>query len=66
VTCKTGRDLASKKREELKIKMKALKEMNKVLDNFINACEAEGETGLKRKCHLYFDILCCPTASKRK
>jgi len=63
-TCKTGRDLASKKREELKLKMKALKEMDKVLDCFIDACESEGEDGLKRKCHLSFDMLCCPNFKK--
>ena len=56
-TCKVGRELALKKQGELKLKMKALKEMNKVLDSFINACEAKGKVGLKRKCHLSFEGL---------
>lgn len=56
-TCKTGRDIATRKLAELKIKVKALKEMNKVLSSFIAACEAGGEPGLKRKCHLSFDNL---------
>lgn len=63
-TCRAGRDIAVKKRDELKIKMKALKEMNKVLNSFISACEEKGESGLKRKCHLSFDTLCCPTSVK--
>lgn len=58
-TCKTGRDIATEKRNELKIKMKALKKMEKALNNFIKACEAEGDVGLKRKCHLSFDMIAC-------
>lgn len=65
VSCKIGRDLASKKRDELKSKMKALKKMKKVLDCFIEECEADGEEGLNRKCHLTFDMLCCPKFQKK-
>ncbi len=57
-TCRTGRDIASKKRTEIKVKMKALNEMDKVLKSFISACENQGEVGLKRKCHLSFDNIC--------
>jgi MerR family mercuric resistance operon transcriptional regulator len=57
-TCKVGRNIASEKREELDEKMKALKKMKKVLNHFIEACEANGEAGLKRKCHLSFETLC--------
>tara|TARA_B100000749_G_scaffold280077_2_gene274691 strand:- start:43332 stop:43442 length:111 start_codon:yes stop_codon:yes gene_type:complete len=33
--------MASKKREEIKNKMKELREMDKALNNFIDACESE-------------------------
>lgn len=56
-TCKIGRNMATKKRDELNEKMKALKKMKKVLNHFIEACEVNGESGLKRKCHLSFDVL---------
>lgn len=54
-TCKIGRDLAVQKREELKAKMKSLIAMKNILNSFIEACEADGELGLKKKCHLSFD-----------
>ena len=57
VTCKTGRDLAIKKRDELKEKIRAIKNMSRTLDLFIDACESRGEAGLKKKCHLSFDLL---------
>lgn len=56
-TCKVGHDIASKKREELREKMKALKKMKKVLDHFIENCEAREGHRLKQKCHLSFDVL---------
>tara|TARA_B100001248_G_C27398410_1_gene467598 strand:- start:4390 stop:4782 length:393 start_codon:yes stop_codon:yes gene_type:complete len=56
-TCRIGRDIAAKKRDEIKLKMKALKKMDKVLSSFIAACEDLGEAGLRRKCHLSFDKL---------
>lgn len=56
-SCRQGRDMAAKKRQELAEKMKALREMKRILDSFIGACESNGEAGLNEKCHLSFDNL---------
>lgn len=56
-TCRTGRDFAIQKRQEIKNKMKALREMKKVLDYFIDSCNSNGEKGLNQKCHLSFDTI---------
>ncbi len=56
VNCKTGRDIALEKMEEVDERMKSLRKMKKVLSKFVDECEASGGTGLKRKCHLSFDV----------
>lgn len=56
VSCKTGRDIALGKMEEVDERMKALRKMKKVLNKFIVDCEESGGPGLKRKCHLSFDV----------
>lgn len=61
VTCRDGRAIAQTKLDELAEKQKALKDMQKILKKFITACEAEGEKGLNRPCHLSFDTICCDT-----
>lgn len=60
VSCRKGRDMAAKKRQELADKMKSLREMKRILDSFIGACESKGEAGLSQKCHLSFDVLVSP------
>ena len=56
VNCKTGRDIALEKMDEVDERMKSLRKMKKVLSKFVDECEASGGTGLKRKCHLSFDV----------
>ena len=56
VNCKTGRDIALEKMEEVDERMKSLRKMKKVLSKFVAECQASGGTGLKRKCHLSFDV----------
>jgi len=53
--CRSVRDAAKEKREEIKTKLKALKEMDMVLQKFIHECEKDGESGLGRPCHFSFD-----------
>ncbi len=60
VSCRKGRDIAVEKRQELADKMKSLREMKRILDCFIGACESNGEAGLSQKCHLSFDVLASP------
>jgi len=59
VSCKTGRDIAQSKLVELEEKMQSLKKMKKVLVKFVEACESNGGVGLKKKCHLSFDLKGC-------
>lgn len=59
VTCKTGREIALIKRKEVLEKMRALREMKKILDCFVDACNENGEKGLDRPCHLSFDMISC-------
>jgi len=57
LTCRDGRDVAQNKLQQVKDKMKALREMQKILNSFIQACECEGEAGLNKTCHLSFDSI---------
>lgn len=57
VTCREGRDIAIKKKQEVLDKMKALREMKKILNCFVDACNDKGEKGLNRPCHLSFDMI---------
>lgn len=66
VTCRTGRDVAQQKRKEVLEKMKALREMKKILDCFIDCCNGEGEKGLNRPCHLSFDMITCEFGIKKR
>ena len=59
VTCRNGRDIALRKRQEVLDKMKALREMKKILDCFVDACNEKGEKGLSRPCHFSFDTISC-------
>ncbi|WP_372655440.1 MerR family transcriptional regulator [Halobacteriovorax sp.] len=56
VNCKTGRDIALDKINEVDDRMKSLRNMKKVLKKFVSDCENTGGPGLKRKCHLSFDV----------
>jgi MerR family transcriptional regulator, mercuric resistance operon regulatory protein len=56
VSCKSGRDIALSKINEVDEKMKTLRKMKKVLNKFVSECEAGGESGLKKKCHLSFNV----------
>lgn len=53
--CRSSRDAAKAKREEIKKKISALKEMDTILKRFISECEKDGEAGLRRPCHFLFD-----------
>ncbi|RME14156.1 MAG: MerR family transcriptional regulator [Bdellovibrio sp.] len=55
VSCREGRNIALKKREELQQKMKAIREMKKILNRFILKCEEKGKKGLQQQCHFSFD-----------
>ena len=57
-TCRVGRDLALEKKKEIKEKIKALRRMDKILGQFVLLCEEQGGEGLRKKCHLSFDLLC--------
>ena len=46
--------------------MKALREMKKILDCFIDCCNGEGEKGLNRPCHLSFDMITCEFGIKKR
>lgn len=56
VNCKTGKDIALEKMEEVDQRIKSLRKMKKTLSKFVDECEASGGPGLKRKCHLSFEV----------
>lgn len=53
--CRSSRDIAKSKRDEISNKIKALKKMDKLLIRFISECEKNGERGLSKPCHFSFD-----------
>lgn len=56
ISCKTGRNIALEKMKEVDERMKALRNMKKVLKTFVRECEESGGLDLKKKCHLSFDL----------
>lgn len=57
-SCRSGRDVALLKKKQITDQMKALKEMNAILERFIKACEKNGESGLSNPCHFSFEECC--------
>jgi DNA-binding transcriptional MerR regulator len=57
VSCRKGRDIALSKLEEVEEKMESLNKMKRVLNKFVDACNSNGEEGLKKRCHLNFDLV---------
>jgi DNA-binding transcriptional MerR regulator len=55
--CRSVRDTAKNKRQEIALKIQALKEMDTALRKFILECEKDGESSLSRSCHFLFDEL---------
>lgn len=53
--CRSGRDTAIEKRLEIKTKIAALQDMDKILKKFIRECEKRGEAGLNLPCHFSFE-----------
>lgn len=53
--CRSSRDIAKSKRNEISDKIKALKKMDKLLTRFISECEKHGEKGLEKPCHFSFE-----------
>lgn len=53
--CRSGRDVVKEKRAEIKQKIKALRDIDKILQKFISECEKNGEVGLSQPCHFSFD-----------
>lgn len=56
--CRLARDAAKRKKAEIKERIKVLKEMDTILQKFINECEKDGEISLNRPCHFSFDNCC--------
>ena len=57
-SCRAGRNVAILKKKQINAQMKALKEMNTILERFIMECEKNGDAGLNRPCHFSFDECC--------
>lgn len=56
--CRVARDTVKNKKEEIKERILALKDMDAILQKFINECEKNGEASLNKPCHFLFDECC--------